>query len=102
MRMIVLAGMVIGSVAMASGTIVNDEPDAPADVKIQPSPRVRLFEIDRELRSLEHRTSAGEVFEQKMKAQTPFLLLGAVPIAAVGLGYGVLFKHSTSGLGDNS
>ena len=96
MRMIFTVLTLSSAVAAASGTIVNTEPDTVSEIKIRPSPRVRLLEIDSEIRSLEIRVSGGEVFQRKMNGLTPWLTLGSLPLMAVG----ALFKLSGSGVND--
>jgi hypothetical protein len=87
MRTLSLALTLLTTAAAASGTIVNSEPEAPGPIKAQPSPRVRLLEIDSEILSLQRSTSFQEVFERKMGTMGPLIALGAAPLVGALWGY---------------
>ena len=99
MRMLAVVGMLLSSGALASGTLVNTEPDVLAGIQVRPSPRVRLLDINDELRSLEHRTPGPAIFTQKMTSLTPFLMLSAAPLLGLGAFYGLGGKGSIDAIG---
>lgn len=93
MRLLFTVFTLLGTIASANGTIVNTQPDPATDLKIRPSPRVRLLEIDTELRGLDRRTSAGEVFGQSMRKMAPFIGLSASPLGVVGAVMGAFHSN---------
>ena len=88
MRMLFVALTLSANVATANGTVHNTEPE-PSPIKIQPTASARLAEIDSELRSLERRPPASEIFGHSMTTMTPLLGVSAIPLVAVGFVFGV-------------
>jgi hypothetical protein len=92
MRTISILCLVPG-LAIASGTIVNSEPE-PSAVKVHPPPHARLLQIDSELRALDSSTPTSEVFTRSVRPMMPILALSATPMVAVGFVFGVLKAES--------
>ena len=84
MRTLWVVMMLSATVASASGTIVNTEPDTASEIRIQPSARVRLLQIDNELRALEFRVCAGDVFTRKFYSLTPWLTSSFLALGGIG------------------
>lgn len=96
MRALCLGLMLLTTLAAANGTIVNaPHEDAPSLVKLAPSSKIRLQEIDDELYGLEVRPTGSQVFVKTVGTLYPWFLAGGIPLMVLGAALGVTQQTGT-------